>query len=243
MIDIAIFILFAASLLVALLMTIPLREGLVMFSRLVRPLAASVLVALALAPIPALGNEDAAPASVLDDGNFEYGPYFGAGAAHVTIRDYCGPLGIALSVRGYSLTSCEDTAVGFKIFGRYRATEFFGLEGGYASAEGFEFKVPDVSVEPKLSTFFVAGTWLLPMSESLSLTGKLGWHFWELNLTGCGSGGCVSANDVDSDDDLMFGFGAEFQAADNILIQGEWSRFFVELDDVDAFSASVAAIF
>ena len=174
-----------------------------------------------------------APAAVAEE--YGVGPYFGAGVAHVTVQDYC------VGVTG----SCEDAELGFKIFGGFRPVENFGVEAGYARAEGFkvngQVSGTSITAESEYSTFYLAGTGVLPLGDVFALTGKAGFHIWDVDITG--PGGVVGLNSTDP----LFGVGAEFRPTDNIVLQVEWIRFLGEDDgidgDTDAISGNFALAF
>ena len=69
-------------------------------------------------------------------GTDEMGFHFGAGPAFVKVGDYCEGASAARA-------SCDDSAIGFKVFGNYRFTETFGVEGGYMRAKGLMSSFPD----------------------------------------------------------------------------------------------------
>ena len=179
-----------------------------------------------------------APAAVAEE--YGVGPYFGAGIAHVKARDYCDTAG--LSVSNFS---CEDAEIGFKIFGGFRPVENFGVEAGFARAEGFKvsgrINGVDFSGDTEFHTFYLAGVGVLPIGEVFALTGKAGFHVWEQdgNLSASGSTFTLDADDTDP----LFGVGAEFRPTDNIVLQAEWIRFLGDDSDVDALSANFALAF
>ena len=165
----------------------------------------------------------------------EVGPYIGAGIAHVTARDYCE--GIA--------GSCEESEIGFKIFGGVRPSENFGLEAGYLRAEGFDFngqyQGTTLSGDSVIQTFYLAGVGAFPIGEVFAVTGKAGFHFWDQETSGA-----VSGSDVNVDGDgtePMFGIGAEFSPDDNVILQAEWIRLLGEDGDIDTLSGSLAWTF
>lgn len=167
----------------------------------------------------------------------EIGPYIGAGIAHVTVRDYCE--GIA--------GSCEESEIGFKIFGGVRPSENFGLEAGYIRAEGFDVNVQSqgttLPVDSVIQTFYLAGVGAFPIGEVFAVTGKAGFHFWDQEISVPVSGSAVNvAVNVDGTEP-MFGIGAEFRPDDNVILQAEWIRLLGEDVDIDTLSGSLAWTF
>lgn len=178
------------------------------------------------------------PAAVAEE--FGVGPHFGAGVVHVKSSDYCNTAGFSGSV-----FSCEDAEVGFKVFGGFRPVENFGAEAGFAWAEGFKISGRvngvDFSGDTEYYTFYLAGVGVFPIGETFALTGKAGFHAWEQdsNISGGGSDFSFDADGTDP----LFGVGAEFRPADNVVFQVEWLRLLGDDSDVDAISGNFALAF
>ena len=81
-------------------------------------------------------------------------------------------------------------------------------------------------------TFGVAGT--LPVSDKISLTGRLGMFFWD---------GDAEINDVSQatpeDSNLYFGAGAEYALTERFSFTGDWSRYDLEDAQSNVFSVGV----
>ena len=92
----------------------------------------SALKFTAILSLAAFARIPAAAEAGTDDMGF----HLGAGPAFVKVGDYCEGASAARA-------SCDDSAIGFKVFGNYRLTETFGVEGGYMRAKGFDVILPE----------------------------------------------------------------------------------------------------
>lgn len=102
----------------------------------------------------------------------------------------------------------DDSDTGFKIFGGYSFNQNFAIEATYfdlGEASG-SFGVGD-NFDVGISGFGVSAVGVLPLSDTFSLFGKLGYASYDIDahveLAGVGSG---SASDSQSD--MTFGAGA-----------------------------------
>lgn len=156
----------------------------------------------------------------------EPGFYAGVGGGFTTV-DFCDDL------TSLGATSCDDSDVGFKIFGGVSLNQYFSAEFGYVDLGEVSFSGPGGSAAVEADGFQLAALGIYPIDQ-FSLHGKIGWFFWDASLT---SNVGISADDDGSD--LMFGAGGSWHVTPQISIRGEWERFDFDGDDVDMFSASV----
>lgn len=109
---------------------------------------------------------------------------------------------------GFDDVDFDDSDTGFKIFGGYSFNQNFAIEATYfdlGEASG-SFGVGD-NFDVGISGFGVSAVGVLPLSDTFSLFGKLGYASYDIDahveLAGVGSG---SASDSQSD--MTFGAGA-----------------------------------
>lgn len=127
----------------------------------------------------------------------------------------------------------KDTA--WKAYVGYRFNRSFAIEGGYVDLGSFSASttvtavngvpVPPSTVNATIKTkngVFVSGLAGLPVGN-LSLFGKLGFYSANAKLTV--SGGGASSTNGKTDQDILFGLGAEYSFAGNFGIRAEWERF------------------
>lgn len=131
----------------------------------------------------------------------------------------------------------DDDATAFRLYGGFDFNEYFGVEAQYIDfgtiEESASIGALTVNVDADANGFGLAGVGRLPLSEKFSLSGKLGFHAWDVDLTTNG------IDDSDSDQDLYLGAGAEFRFADTWRVVGEVERY--TLDDVDVLVFSLGA--
>ena len=172
------------------------------------------------------------------------GGYLGIGIGSATANDFCDTGGDPSIV----LTSCDDKANGWKIFGGYRVSEHLAFEAAYSTGSDFKasailFSVP---VSVKGSANFLEGTviGLLPLGDRFALFGKIGLNFWNLDVSASAMGSSVSESD--SGMGLTYGFGAQFDFTPKFGMRAEYQVYpgvgddsTTGQDDVSVLSASV----
>ena len=173
----------------------------------------------------------------------EMGLHVGMGPAFVKIGDYCE----GASAAG---VSCDDSAIGFKVFGNYRFTETFGVEGGYMRAKGFDVRYPDTHMgvpityyyignpnnptptpvyDSTASAFYIAGEAAHALEGGFRVFAKVGLNFWRHEARFF-----TISEHIDGTDPL-FGAGAEYRRAPTSPFQfrAEWLRLYQEDSGVD----------
>ena len=175
-------------------------------------------------------------------GTDEMGFHFGAGPAFVKVGNYCE----GASAAG---VSCDDTAIGFKVFGNYRFTETFGMEGGYMRAKGFDVRFPDTHMgvpinyyianrnnpiptpvyDSTASAFYIAGEAAHALEGGFRVFAKVGLNFWRREFRFSTISGHTDGTDP------LFGAGAEYRGAPTSPFQfrAEWLRLYQENSGVD----------
>jgi Outer membrane protein beta-barrel domain len=102
----------------------------------------------------------------------------------------------------------SDTA--FKVFGGYSFNQYFAVEltyfdGGSPSEDFSEFGV-NGSVEAEIDGLNASMVGRIPVGDSFSLFGKLGFASYDVTATA--RAGNVSASEDGSDEDISYGIGA-----------------------------------
>lgn len=116
-------------------------------------------------------------------------------------------------------SSCTKNPMGFKILGGYQFNPNFAIEGGYYSSGDFDITAFSSTVTFDATTFFVEAVGIIPVNPTVSLFGKLGIHFWDVEASG--PGGSVSEDGSDP----VYGFGAKFAVSKTAAIRVEWERY------------------
>ncbi|MFQ5994398.1 MAG: outer membrane beta-barrel protein [Acidiferrobacterales bacterium] len=142
----------------------------------------------------------------------------------------------------------NETKVGGKVFGGFRASRYFTAEGAlvnlgqfgsgtFGVGSGGEFRKSGLSVQ-------AVGT--LPIGQRFQLFGKGGVFFWSVNVReACftvGSGPvCLEHGRLDDGVDAVYGGGGQYRFSDRWSSRFEWERYKdVGGADVDLFSLGVA---
>lgn len=137
--------------------------------------------------------------------------------------------------------SADDKDTGWKLLFGNQFTKNFGVEFGYVDLG--EFKVNgidtvDGTVDTKYaaSGFNLAAVGSMPVSNAISLIGKLGLFRWDLDASGTSSI-LGSASTSKSGTDLMYGIGASIGMGKNTDVRVEW-EVFKDIGDKDVTGES-----
>ena len=190
-------------------------------------------------------------------GTDEMGFHFGAGPAFVKVGDYCEGASAARA-------SCDDSAIGFKVFGNYRFTETFGVEGGYMRARGFDVILPETDdmgnpvtyyinnintlpigpvYDSTASAFYIAGEAAHALEGGFRVFAKAGLNFWKHEAH------FSTGSDHTDGTDPLFGAGVEYRRAPTspFKFRAEWLRLLQEDSgrdrDTDVISLSAGYSF
>ena len=143
-------------------------------------------------------------------------------------------------------TETDESGTGFGVSGGYRVNNYFAAEGGFRYAQldlgssGGELEIDATSWSLGLRGFF-------DISDSFAITGKAGWHFWDVDAEETDAGD-VTKSSADGNDPY-FGIGVESRITDSVAFRAEYTRFILNYDgddednfadaDADLISASV----
>ena len=137
-----------------------------------------------------------------------------------------GGLGILQIEDSEDGISFEDNPFGWKIYAGYDFNDNFAVEGSYINSGEAEDEVFGEQVEVTLTAFTVSAIGLMPVSDTVSLFGKLGFYSGEEEVT-------VQGSSLDDDDDGMtVGAGVRFATSDNFVIRGDFDWYDTDLDTV-----------
>jgi len=177
----------------------------------------------------------AAPAVSMAQARGETGWYLGASIGQSQFKDACtGFVGVGVS--------CDDKDTSFKILGGYQINRNFAAELGYIELGKAKASAPGLSADIKANAWELVGIGAWPVANQFSIYGKLGFYRGEAkasaSLTGVGSGGFKETNT-----DLTYGVGVQYDISREFGIRGEWQRYgkmgggnFGEKFDVDVLS-------
>ncbi len=179
--------------------------------------------------------------------------YAGVNAGMAVAGDACDNTGYVGN--GITVLSCEDSDLGFKVYGGYQFNEYLGAEAYYVNfgeatadliASTYYGPVgADVAFEA--SGFGAVVTVALPVSDKFSLFGKAGVLAWNAEVTANVS--YISVTEEDDGLSFIGGIGAQYLFTDMVGVRLEWDRSTVGDDDttgesdVDLFSAGLVIHF
>jgi OOP family OmpA-OmpF porin len=147
--------------------------------------------------------------------------YVGASAGGSQFRRACDGVPV----------SCDDKDTAARVFvgsqfGRGGALELGYADLGKAQASGV-VSGASVRADAKVTAWDVVAVALHPVSERLSLLGKLGLYQAETKVSGSAAlaGFSASASAGDSNTGLTFGLGAMYDFTRHIAARAEWQRY------------------
>ena len=141
--------------------------------------------------------------------------------------------------------TCDDKDTGWRIIGGYLLNRNFAIEVGYHDLGKASQSAPGASLDFKANAFELLAVGMLPITNEFSLYGKAGLYRGEveatLNITGLGSDSLTETNT-----DLTYGFGAQYNFTRNVGVRAEWQRYTAMGDnatigesDVDVMSLGI----
>jgi len=125
----------------------------------------------------------------------------------------------------------EDTDAGFKLFGGYKLTENFGVEGGYDYLGQYTATpVSGASVGKaiiKTNSWNLFGVGTLPLPKDFSVFAKLGASSNYSKMNFSSNGGAFNANDAGTNrkTSFAFGVGAGYNILKNLTVRVEYEDF------------------
>jgi OOP family OmpA-OmpF porin len=134
----------------------------------------------------------------------------------------------------------DDTDTGFKIFGGYSFNDNFAVELSWFDLGEVTGRDAGDSFSVGVSGLNASAVGRLPLSETFSLFGKLGFASYDLdahvNLAGIGSG-----SDSQSETDLTYGVGGALSFGGQWEVRLEWEA--INVDNGDANMLSVGGMY
>lgn len=166
--------------------------------------------------------------AVAADNGWYVGGSLGQSKADVSASDVKS----ALEAAGATgvVASVDNTDTSWKIFGGYQLNKNLGFELGYLNLGTLSSSATYVTPagSPVRASgdgdgfeFSVVGT--LPVTETISIFGKVGVFVWNVDATATTSLRTVSVSDDGTD--LTYGLGANWQFMKNVSARAEWQRF------------------
>lgn len=166
----------------------------------------------------------------------EQGGYAGFAIGQSRANVDKGDIDSAFSALGLgSNTTVDETDIGFKIYGGYQFNRNFALEGGYTDlgkATSHTIVTSGGSgtgdAEWKAYSIDLSALGMLPVGNQISLFGRAGLSFWNLDFrfTAVGPGGIGIASESTSGVSPLLGIGAIFKFTPQLALRAEFERHF-----------------
>src|SRR6266446_8415830 len=119
--------------------------------------------------------------------------------------------------------SCDTKDTAFRILGGYQINRNFAAELGYHDLGKVKVTGP-ANFDIKSNAWELVGVGAYPLANQFSVYGKLGLYRGEVkagaSLTGVGSGSIKETNT-----DLTYGLGVQYDISREFGIRGEWQRY------------------
>jgi len=136
-----------------------------------------------------------------------------------------------------SSVSVDESDTGYRVFGGYDFSKYFGIEGGFSDFGEFTVSAFPVSAKESVDGFDLSLVSKLPVSSAVSLMGRLGVLFWdaEASLSFLGS---TIARESENGNDVLFGLGGEFNFLP-LRMRAEFTRYKFWDEDMNSFSIAL----
>jgi OOP family OmpA-OmpF porin len=128
--------------------------------------------------------------------------------------------------------SDNNRDTGYKVFGGYQFNRNFGLEGSYFDLGTFSFNARTTPADTlagqlKLRGFGLDAVLSAPITERLSVFGKLGAHYSETRDSFSGTGGVIVLNPNPSQTELnpKIAIGLQYAFTDAVAVRTELERY------------------
>lgn len=185
------------------------------------------------------------------------GGYIGGNVGQSRAHFDEGPMATRVMAPGRVVTSIgsDDRDVGYKLYGGYRFSRHFALEGGYFDLGKFDFTATTLPLGTLNGSIRVKGVNLdlvgmMPLTEKFSAFGRIGLNYAQTRDSFNGTGGAVVVNPNPSDRDLnhKFGLGIQYKFTESFGMRAEAERYRVSnavggKANVDLFSVGLVFLF
>jgi OOP family OmpA-OmpF porin len=119
--------------------------------------------------------------------------------------------------------SCDDKDTAWRIFGGYQINRNFAVELGYHQLGEAKASFPGGQVDFEANAIELVGVGLLPLANNFALYAKAGFYRGETEATGSNALGSV--NEKETNTDLTYGLGAQYNFNPKFGVRAEWQRY------------------
>jgi len=167
-----------------------------------------------------------------------------------TERNWYAGVGVGGSVYADACNGAEDSDVAGRVYVGYQFNDYLSVEGGYHDLGAIDSMVGNcsspASVDPSVDGLSVSVLGRVPVSEKVSVIGRAGAMFWNMDVDASSSAPAVSDDGVSP----LAGVGMGIAVAERIEWRVEYDRFFdvgeqetTGQTDIDTLTAGVAVNF
>ncbi len=169
---------------------------------------------------------------VLDPGSKSLDEYGEGDWAGINFDNWYAGFGFGQSKYGsVAATSANTNTEGWKVYTGYQFNKYLGVEGGYSNLNDMTATNGTTRTEIESEAWSLAAVGSYPLTDKLSVTGKLGAAY-VLTNTDTKVGAAVATRSGEDGYQPNYGVGVSYALLDNFKLRAEWERF--ELDDVAA---------
>lgn len=120
----------------------------------------------------------------------------------------------------------DDSDTSFGVYGGYRFSPYFALEGEYTDFGDLEVDLSELEInnartEPR--TWGVRAVGFVPITQNLELLGSVGLHSFDLDPSD--DDGFRDVVGSKSSTDLTYGIGAQYNFASNFTLRTQFQRY------------------
>jgi len=126
--------------------------------------------------------------------DFSNGFYLGFNAGIAEEEDFCDDAGKIflpnLPTPGQDeISGCDDTDLGWQLYGGYQFIKWISIEGGYTNLGGSDVRLVQDTVKSDVDGFSLGLALTAPFIEKIGLYGLIGAYRWDKEVTRQRSGG------------------------------------------------------
>ena len=119
--------------------------------------------------------------------------------------------------------SCDDKDTAWRILGGYQINRNFAVELGYHQLGDASASFPGGQVDFEATAIELVGLGILPLANNFALYAKAGFYRGETEASGSNALGPVDVSETNTD--LTFGLGAQYNFNPRFGVRGEWQRY------------------
>jgi OmpA-OmpF porin, OOP family len=116
------------------------------------------------------------------------------------------------------VVNCDDKDTAWRILGGYQINRNFAVELGFHQLGDASASIPGARIDFEANAIELVGLGALPLGNNFALYGKAGLFRGETKATGF-----IDAKETNTD--LTFGFGAQYNFNPRFGIRAEWQRY------------------